>query len=104
MSPQRWQLAQCSTFCEGGIITSTAEIQDKFSTIENLQCLEKIQDKFSISLQDSAMCLKFCQKDPACNFYKVENKHNDDVIMIIGGNYMSGKSFLQGFELNITTF
>ena len=81
MSPQRWQLAQCSTFCEGDIITSRAKIQEQFSTMENLQCLEKIQDKFSISLQDSAMCLKFCQKDPACNFYKVENKHND--VMII---------------------
>ena len=87
MSPQRWQLAQCSTFCEGDIITSRAKIQEQFSTIENLQCLEKIQDKFSISLQDSAMCLKFCQKDPACNFYKVENKHND--VMIIGGNWIS---------------
>ena len=26
----------------------------------------------NVLFQDSAMCLKFCQKDPACNFYKVE--------------------------------
>ena len=31
----------------------------------------KLQQCHSILSQDSATCLRFCQKDPACNFYKV---------------------------------
>ena len=62
------------------IIYKTLKALDVLEFYISLHTFARILHIFNIILhnwrilsQDSAMCLRFCQKDPACNFYKVES-------------------------------